>query len=409
MDLRDECDYIVKKSIEKVLPDNAVRSALKDFVPASGKTVLVAVGKAAWSMANAAYGVLGDRISAGAVITKYGHSMGAIGQLEIFEAGHPVLDDDTVSATERVLAFTENLSKNDKVLFLVSGGGSALFELPKIPLCELADINRQLLSSGADIVEMNTVRKRFSVVKGGRFALHCKPAQIFSVVLSDIIGDPLDMIAGGPAFPDSASKDDAKRIVKKYKIKLTAGANDCLDEETPKSLDNVTALVTGSVKELCRAAAENCRTLGYDAVILDDSICGEAKTEGAALARKALDYVGKNKPTALIVGGETVVRLTGKGKGGRNQEFALAAAEIIDGIENVAVFSVGSDGTDGPTDAAGGFADGTTAEKLRKNGISIPDVLHENDAYNALLKTGGLIITGPTGTNVNDVAVALIK
>ena len=291
------------------------------------------------------------------------------------------------------------------MLFLLSGGGSALFEVPLIPGEELQDITAQLLASGAEITQINTIRKRLSAVKGGKFALHCAPAKVFTIVLSDIIGDPLDMIASGPAYPDSSTCAQALEITETYKLRLSEQALSYLGQETPKMLDNVTTMITGSVRELCAAAAEAARQLGYEPQILTDALSCEAKEAGTWLAGLARNATGK---TALIAGGETVVKLTGKGKGGRNQELSLSAAAGIEGMENVCVFSVGSDGTDGPTDAAGGYVDGTTAARLRELGIEIPHVLHQNDAYHALQKVGGLIITGPTGTNVNDVAVVLI-
>ena len=409
MDFRGECNYIVKSSINRVLPDEAVKRALSGREFPDGRLLLVSVGKAAWSMANAAYEILGQEISEGVVITKHGYSQGDIGNLRIFEAGHPVPDDDTFSATAEVLKMTENLSENDTVVFLLSGGGSSLFEAPCISAEELKNVTSQLLASGADIVEINTVRKRLSKVKGGRFALHCAPAKILAVVLSDIIGDPLDMIASGPAYPDSSTCAQALGVIEKYGISLSAEAQKCLKTETPKEINNVETAVTGSVRELCKAAADACRRLGYEPVILTESLSCEARDAGEMLAGKVRENAKTKTPLAFIAGGETVVHVTGKGKGGRNQEIALSAAKGISGIKNAAVFSVGSDGTDGPTDAAGGFVDGNTKAMLSAKGIDIDKVLADNDAYNALLSCDGLIFTGPTGTNVNDISVALIK
>lgn len=409
MDFRSECDYIVKSSIGRVLPDEAVKRALIGKKFPDGRILLVAVGKAAWSMANSAYEILGQRLSDGIVITKHGYSKGSIGNLRIFEAGHPIPDDDTFSATAEVLKMTENLSENDTVVFLLSGGGSALFEKPLVSAAELQSITSQLLACGADIVEINTVRKRISKVKGGRFARHCEPAKIFAVVLSDIIGDPLDMIASGPAYPDGSTCAEALNIVQMYNLSISPEVEKCLNTETPKEITNVTTQITGSVRELCIAAADACRELGYEPVILTDCLACEARDAGKMLADKILENAKCEKPLAFIAGGETVVHLKGKGKGGRNQEIAISAAKYISGMKNAAVFSVGSDGTDGPTDAAGGYADGNTAGKLEALGIDIDAVLADNDAYNALFACGGLIITGATGTNVNDVSIALVK
>ena len=405
--LRKHADAIISASIKAVLPDEAVKRALtgKEF---PGRVLLVAAGKAAWQMAKAASDTLGDRIEGGVVVTKYDHVMGPIANFTCCEAGHPVPDEKSFAGTKKALDLVADLQPEDTVLFLLSGGGSALFESPLIPGAVLQDITGQLLASGADIVEINTIRKRLSAVKGGRFALHCAPAHVFTIVLSDILGDPLDMIASGPACPDSATKEQAIAIAKKYNLSLSQEVWTLLEQETPKELHNVTTQINGSVRELCAAAAVVCRELGYEPILLTDQLCCQAKEAGSFLATILKTHAGSGKKLAFLAGGETVVQLTGKGKGGRNQELALAAAAGIDGIANAAVFSVGSDGTDGPTDAAGGYVDGDTAQALRAQGILIHEVLKNNDAYHALEKCGGLIVTGPTGTNVNDVAVALL-
>ncbi len=405
--LRDISDKIIDSAIKAVLPDSAVKRALEgqNF---TGKIILIAAGKAAWQMAYAASEYLGDRISNGVVVTKYGHVKGNIPHITCYEAGHPVPDENSFKGTQAALEAVSGLSKNDTVLFLLSGGGSALFEKPKISGEELQDITGQLLACGADIVEINTIRKRLSEVKGGRFAKLCEPAHVFSIVLSDILGDPLDMIASGPACPDSSTCADARHIIEKYNIRISDKANELIDIETPKELTNVTTHINGSVKELCRAVADECTAYGFEPIILTDQLCCQAKEAGSFLASIAKTHAQSGKKLAYIAGGETVVNLTGHGKGGRNQEIALSAADGIKDMSNVAVFSVGSDGTDGPTDAAGGYSDGDTYTELHSKGIDIFEVLKNNDAYNALKECGGLVITGPTGTNVNDVAVLLI-
>ena len=407
-DLRRDADAIIREAITAVLPDAAVRRALenRDF---PGRVLLVAAGKAAWQMARTAADCLGDTIDSGVVVTKYDHVKGDIPHCTCVEAGHPVPDENSFRGTQLALDLVSGLTEKDTVLFLLSGGGSALFEKPLIPGAELQDVTSQLLASGADIVEMNTIRKRLSAVKGGRFAQLCAPAQVITVVLSDIIGDPLDMIASGPAYPDSSTCAQAIAIAEKYGLRLSDEAWALLRQETPKALANVTTLVNGSVRELCAAAAKACEALGYTPVLLTDCLSCQAKEAGSFLASIVRSHAGSGRKLAFIAGGETVVKLTGKGLGGRNQELALAAAAGIDGIEGAAVFSVGSDGTDGPTDAAGGYVDGDTAAELRAQGVQIDAVLKDNDAYHALQRTGGLIITGATGTNVNDVAVALLR
>ena len=406
--LREDADAIVRASIAAVLPDEAVRRTLRDYRPGRGKTLLVAAGKAAWQMARAAADTLGH-VDGGVVITKYGHVKGQIPGLVCCEAGHPVPDENGFAATKKALALVEGLSAGDTVIFLLSGGGSALFELPLIPGEELRDITRQLLGCGADIVEINAIRKRLSAVKGGRFALACAPARVLSIVLSDVLGDPLDSIASGPACPDGTSCADALAVAEKYGLRLSRDALALLRRETPKTLDGVETYVSGSVRELCAAAGRAASELGYEPVFLTDRLSCEAREAGRFLSAILKSHAGCGRALAFIAGGETVVRLTGNGLGGRNQELALAACEGIAGLAEAAVFSVGSDGTDGPTDAAGGFVDGESLEKLKAAGLELHAVLGDNDSYHALAAIGGLIVTGPTGTNVNDVSVALLR
>ena len=405
---RKNADAIVKASLQAVLPDEAVQRALKDYKPGKGRTLLVAAGKAAWQMAKAAVDTI-DKVDGGVVVTKYEHVMGEIPGVVCYEAGHPVPDENSFTATAAALELVEDTTADDTVLFLLSGGGSALFEQPLVSGDELQDITRQLLACGADIVEMNTIRKRLSAVKGGRFALACAPAKVLSIVLSDILGDPLDMIASGPAYPDSSTCKQAKNIAAKYELKFSPDAEKLLNEETPKELHNVETHINGSVRELCAAAAAAAQKLGYDPIILTDQLCCEAREAGSFLASILKSHFQSDRSLAFIAGGETIVHLTGHGLGGRNQELALAAAPGIADIPGAAVFSVGSDGTDGPTDAAGGYVDGETCAALAERGISVFDMLRDNDAYHALQAVSGLIVTGPTGTNVNDVAVALLK
>lgn len=405
--LRLDAEKIARGAIAAVSPEAAVRRALagRGF---SGKLYLVSVGKAGWKMAQVAVSCLEQPIEKGIVVTKYGHVEQPIPGIACYEAGHPVPDENTFRATQAVLDMTADLSSEDTVLFLLSGGGSALFEKPLVEGQELQRITNQLLASGADIVEMNTIRKRLSAVKGGRFARWCAPAKVEAVVLSDILGDPLDMIASGPAAPDSSTCADALAIVKKYDLKLSGKALSLLRQETPKELNNVSTQIIGSVRQLCRAAGRLAEELGYEPVLLTDHLDCEAKEAGAFLADILKTHARDGRKIAFLAGGETVVHLHGNGLGGRNQELALAAAAGIQGLSNVCVISVGSDGTDGPTDAAGGYADGDTVRALAEQGMTVADVLAKNDAYHGLKAAGGLIVTGPTGTNVNDVAIALI-
>lgn len=405
MNLYADAQTILREAIAAVQPEAAVTRALAQLPPCHGRRILVAVGKAACPMASAALQALDGHVHAGIVITKHGHGVPLPAPLQVLEAGHPVPDAATYAATAQALALTANLTPADQVLFLLSGGGSALFEQPLLPPQELTDVTQQLLACGAAITQVNTIRKRLSAIKGGRFALHCAPAQVWSVVLSDVLGDRLDMIASGPACPDRSTAEEALEIVNRYALRLSPQALACLHRPTPSALPNAQSIVTGSVRQLVDAAARTCKRLGYDVEILTDCLQSEARDAGRWLAREALVRSG---PRALLAGGETVVHVMGPGLGGRNQELALSAAAQIAGQRALAIFSFGSDGTDGPTDAAGGYVDGQTQAALARQGISIPDVLARNDAYHALEACGGLIKTGPTGTNVNDLSVALL-
>jgi hydroxypyruvate reductase len=416
--IRDDARKAALEAIEAVLPEKAVQKALEGeefrrLAGLKGKLVLVAIGKASWRMAKAVADSLGGRLDGGVVVTKYGHSMGSIAGLEIYEAGHPVPDENTLAGTEKALEKVMSLNQNDTVIFLISGGGSALFEKPRegVSLEDIANVTEQLLASGADIVEINTIRKRLSAVKGGRFARIAAPARVFAVVLSDVLGDRLDSIASGPAHPDGTTTAQALQVVEKYGLRLKPGFMDALKEETPKELSNVTTVITGSVTALCSAAAFAVKRLGYKPMLLSTTLDCEAREAGTFIASVAREIQASGNPIdppcAVIVGGETVVHLRGKGKGGRNQELALAAALGIRGLDEVALISVGSDGTDGPTDAAGGLVDGTTTETLQGLGIDAEAALAENDSYHALDACGSLVRTGPTGTNVNDVVILL--
>ena len=405
--LRADAETILRASIGAVKPDSAVRRALED-ARFPGRVFLVAVGKAAWQMASVARETL-PALAGGVVVTKYGHVKGEIADVACYEGGHPVPDENSLRGTAAALALTQDLRADDTVLFLLSGGGSALFEQPLLPLADLQDITRALLAAGADIVEINTVRKRLSAVKGGRFAAHCAPAQVCAIVLSDIVGDPLDMIASGPACPDRSTCAQALAIAEKYRLHLSPRARALLCQETPKTLTNVTTKITGSVRALCAAAEKECRALSYEPVLLTDCLTCEAREAGSFLASVARTHVSSKRPLAFLAGGETVVHLHGTGTGGRNQELALSAALGIEGLCNALVASAGSDGTDGPTDAAGGIVDGFTAAEMRRRGVSPARALENNDSYLALRAADALFFTGPTGTNVNDLSLVLLR
>jgi glycerate 2-kinase len=411
--LRQDALTIVEESIRSVLPDNAVKQKLKELN--LSRVVLVAIGKAAWRMAKAAKEVLKEKIEKGIVITKYKHSEGEIEGLEIYEAGHPIPDENTIRATERALEIVKDLSEDDTVLFLISGGGSSLFEKPKgsVTLKQLQSITDQLLKSGANIEEINAVRKHLSEVKGGRFAQKVFPARVVCLILSDVLSNRLDVIASGPAHPDLSTSEDALNVLKKYNVRVDENVLKELKDETPKSLSNVESYIVADLKLACEKAVEVAERFGYRGAILTTSLDCEAKEAGFFVGSIAKELVLHDrplkKPCALVLGGETVVHVKGKGKGGRNQELALAAALKIDSLDNVVVCSLGTDGTDGPTDAAGGIVDGKTVQRIKDAGFEPEELLENNDSYNALKVSKDLLITGPTGTNVNDLILILAK
>lgn len=412
--LEADAELIWTRAIERVLPETAVRRALANF-PNDQNIHLLAIGKAAWRMAAEAARVLGDHLIDGLVITKYRHSQGEIHRLRIIEAGHPIPDENSVRAAELALEWVRSFGANDHLIFLISGGGSSLFEKPAqgVSLAEIAQITEALLRRGAEITQINAVRKHLSAVKGGRFAECCAPCTIQAVVLSDVLGDRLDSIASGPAYPDSSTSEEAMELLAKYGIAPSENLSQAIRRETPKSLDNVCHVLIGNVTELCKSAAETARELGYAPLILTSDLSCEAREAGRFVSAMAREIRRTGNPIpapcALIFGGETLVHVRGKGRGGRNQELALSAAPGLSGLGEVMLFSLGSDGTDGPTDAAGAFVDGEFYEKAKHLGLSVQDALEHNDAYPLLKKMNALIMTGPTGTNVNDLSVLLIR
>ena len=299
--LRAHAERIIRAAITQVLPNIAVTQALSG-VKFPGRVFVVAVGKAAWQMARSAADCMADKITAGVVITKYEHVREQIPGIKCMEAGHPVPDENSFRATAEAIDLVKDLTAQDTVLFLLSGGGSALFERPVIEPEELQDITNQLLACGADIVEINTIRKRLSYVKGGRFAKICEPAQVFAIVLSDILGDPLDMIASGPVTLDTSTCEDAIRIIEKYKLRVSEKARLFIGTETPKSITNVTVQITGSGKQLCAAAAVQATALGYEPIILTDRMNCQAKEAGSFLASVLKTHENTEKPQAFIAG-----------------------------------------------------------------------------------------------------------
>ncbi|MGD0263806.1 MAG: glycerate kinase [Candidatus Methylomirabilota bacterium] len=391
-----------------------------------GEIVVVGCGKAGGPMAAAVEEIVGDRIGRGIVVTKYGHVQ-PTRIIRIHEAGHPVPDDAGIAGGQAVLDHVRGLGFDDLVIVLISGGGSALTPAPVegITLAEKQALTKALLACGADIREMNTVRKHISRFKGGQLARAAQPARVVTLILSDIVGDPLDAIASGPTVPDPTTYADALSILDKYRIRgeIPAAIRDRLEagargevSETPKPENplfaRVSNLIVGSNIQALQVAQSEARALGLTPMILSSSIEGETREIArmhAALAREVRTSGNPLPPPAcLISGGETTVTLRGSGKGGRNQEFVLAAAVDIAGLPQTVILSAGTDGTDGPTDAAGAIADGDTCARALAVGLSPRKALDANDAYPLFEKLGDLILTGPTKTNVMDVRLVLV-
>ena len=387
---------------------------------------VVGAGKAGAMMAGAMESLLGDRLTGGVVNVKYGHTT-PNRRVELIEAGHPIPDAAGVEGTEKIVKLLEHLGEDDLVFCLLSGGGSALMPLPArgVTLVEKQAVTGCLLKCGATINELNTVRKHISRVKGGQLARQAAPARLVSLVLSDVIGDPLDIIASGPTVPDESTYTDCRTIVERYDLDgelppsvirhLEAGAEGT-GHENPGPGDplfnrtqNVMIANNRQALDTARIEAEK---RGYNPLVLSSSIDGETREIArvyAAMAREiAVHGDPLSAPACIISGGETTVTLKGGGKGGRNQEFVLAAVSGIDGLERTVVFSAGTDGTDGPTDAAGAVADGRTMARAAEKGLDVHAYLDNNDAYHFFKPLGDLVITGPTHTNVMDLRLLIV-
>jgi hydroxypyruvate reductase len=390
------------------------------------RIILVGMGKASARMAATLEELLGERISGGLVVTADGYRVPTL-KVEVVEASHPIPDARGCAAAERIVALVEEANEEDLVIVLISGGGSALLPLPApgITLSDLAATNELLLLSGAKIQEINTVRKHLSQVKGGQLARHAFPAQVLALVLSDVPGDPLHAIASGPTVGDPTTFHQAEQILRQYHVwndlpnpvreRIEAGVRNEI-EETPKPgdgvLQRVTTTIIGSGSDAAEAALMEAESLGYHTLLLTTTLEGEAREVGKILAAIAREESTRGEPLPLpaliLAAGETTVTVRGTGKGGRNQELSLSAALGIEGLPQVVIGSIGTDGRDGPTDAAGGMVDGRTVGRMREQGIDPEESLTQNDSYHALSQSGDLVITGPTGTNVADLCLILV-
>src|SRR5215213_2926215 len=386
----------------------------------ANRVFVLAAGKAAGAMARAAEGLFGELIAGGLIVTKDGHEASSE-RLETIFAAHPEPDERGVEAARKVQELTDSLGEGDLLLALISGGASALLADPasSIELDDMKRLTGALLRSGADIGEINTVRKHVSVLKGGGLARLAAPAPTLALLLSDVVGDDPSAIASGLTAPDPTTLEEARRVLKRYGIEPPESVAEYLKNapETPKPGDpvfeRVANVVCGSGRHAAEAAVAKARELGYEPVLLSTTITGDARgiaSVYAAVVREVLESGNPlPPPCAVVSGGEATVTVRGDGMGGPNQEFALTLAVELDGIGGWAALAADTDGNDGPTDAAGGLVDSTTAEAMRSGGIAPEEALANNDAYAALEAGGALLITGPTGTNVNDLRVALIS
>ncbi len=436
--LRKDALKILDASLKAAGPAEAVRRHVrlhKDVLTAAGtkyrlasfeKIYVIGAGKATAAMALAVERLLGKRITAGFINVKYGHTA-PLKRIELNECGHPVPDEAGVRGAQRIAGIARQAGERDLVICLISGGGSALSPAPAsgITLAEKQQTTKLLLACGATIHEINAVRKHLSELKGGQLARLCWPAQVLTLMLSDVIGDNLDVIGSGPTAPDESTFESALNILNNYGIveelppavlrRLQEGAAGRIPE-TPKSgapeLERTRNCVIGSNSLAVDAAREKARELGYRALVLSTTIEGEARDVAgvhAAIAREIHASGQPLRPPACIVsGGETTVTIKGRGKGGRNQEFALAAAREIAGLPRTVILSAGTDGTDGPTDAAGAFCDGDTVARAREKGLDPAAFLRDNDSYRFFDSLDGLIRTGPTNTNVMDVRLVIV-
>ena len=383
-------------------------------------------GKASGSMAEALEEVLGEKITSGLVNVPKDDKHNT-GKIRLHRASHPIPDESGVEGTRKMLKIAEKAGENDLIICLISGGGSSLMPMPRgeITIADKRQITEDLLKCGATINEINTVRKHISEFKGGWLAKKAYPATILNLILSDVLGDPLDFIASGPTVPDSTTFSDAIKVLKKYGLwektpktikRVLMDGEKGLIPETPKADDEVFKkvfnVVIGNNRTASMAACESLKAEGLNTLLLTSFLEGEARHVGTVLASLAREILASGNPVkksaGIVAGGETTVTVTGKGKGGRNQEIALAASQKIRGLDGVVIASLSTDGVDGPTDAAGAVADGKTIARAEALGLSAEEFLAENNSYNFFSKLGDLIFTGPTGTNVNDVSVIIV-
>jgi hydroxypyruvate reductase len=413
--LHSDAQVIIKRAIEANLPEKSVKNVLrKHNFSGEGNVYVIAIGQAAWSMANVAFCTLGYKLAKGLVVTKYKSSKGDIPNMEIIESGCPEPDENSILAAQKAIDLVQNLKEKDEVLILISAGADSLFEKPLdgITLQDIKDTLEQLTNCGASTEEILTIRKRLSAVKAGRFASMCAPAKVFGVIISDVLGDSLEKIALGISAPDTSTAKDAAAIVKKYKLILSPLILNALAIETPKTIDKLENKIASSNRLFCQSAAEIAEGFAYTVLIATYDLQGEARQVGQMMSA-IIKQVGQSKyslktPCAIIFGGKTKVSVKGTGKGGPNQELALSCAKEIEGMDNVVLLSLSSTGVDGKTEAAGAIVDGTAATILKSRKLNIEEMLENNDSFAAHKKTNDLIMIGQTDIDVNDMSVILM-
>lgn len=405
MNMKNDALEIIRYAIRRADPYEASVRALKAADTGTGTLTVFSIGKAAVPMAQAAADVFGSRIGTGLCVTKYGHTGDFSSEyFEVIEASHPISDDNSVLAAEKALAIAEKLTENDVCVILLSGGGSALFEKSRTDAEKQREISKKLLARGAGIDEINAIRRRLSLVKGGRFAAACYPARVVTFALSDVLSNDKSVIASGISVPDLTDNAYVKAAAEKYLYDEDESVLSLLYDNEALTIRDGGYYFVGDINSLCDAAKEKAEELGYRAEIVSRALTGEARDKAGELIAS---HAGSPAGSAFIYGGETTVTLKGKGLGGRNQEMALTAAIELKDSADTLFASVGSDGTDGPTDAAGGIADGHTYTAMLNAGVFPETALEDNDSYHALKAADALVVTGPTGTNVNDLTVIL--
>lgn len=437
MNGREAAEKIFMAGLRSVLPGELIKNSMSvdgtvlkingHKIPLDGinNIYIIGAGKASAAMGHYVEGILGDRIKGGHIVVKYGHSC-QLKRISVSEAGHPVPDENSYRATAEIISIADRARENDLVICLISGGGSALMtDLPGGLIPEdLYIVNNLLVRCGASINEINCVRKHLSLVKGGQLARRIFPARLITLIISDVVGNPLDVIASGPTVPDTTTFADAMKVIEKYRLTtdITAGVLNYLRDginglkpETPKSGDpdfpEVLNVLAGTNSVALRSARKCAESMGFNSQIIDDGLTGDVSDAAELIVSKAMEVKenpGIQKPACLLYGGETTVKVNNEGLGGRNQHLALSAAIRLADSPGITILSAGTDGTDGPTDATGAVVDSETLKYARSSSCDPGEFLAGFDSYNFFKKAGGQIRTGPTFTNVMDLVIVLI-